>query len=166
MNIVKLKGMVNSNVVTRFLAERALNVYTLIRRAVTGSYTKYREDRTVKEYLLSEYGIAPSKVRYADIGANDYRRGNNTFLFYKAGARGILVEANPLLCKKLKFHRKKDIVKNVAIGTSSMEAIDFYILSLPTRSSMDKASVEESLSRGLKVTGVEKIQCVNINERV
>lgn len=164
MNIVKLKGLVNGNPVTRFFAERVLNAYVLVRHAFTHSYTKYTEDYIVGGILKFEFGIAPKKVKYVDIGANDYRRGNNSYLFYTKGARGLLVEANPLLCKNLEKKRPEDNVKNVAIGTTSMDAIDFYVMSLTTRSSMNKESVEESIKNGLKVTEVIKVPCVNIND--
>lgn len=164
MNIVKLKGMVNDNPATKFVAEGLLNGYTIARRHVTKSYTKNREDYMAMKILKKIYGVEPADVVYADLGANDYRRGNNTYLFYTQGARGVLVEANPLLCDKLLDKREGDRVRNVAIGTTSLESIDFYVLDLPTRSSMDKDSIDKSVKEdGLKVTDVVKVPCININ---
>lgn len=160
---VRIKGIVNNNPVLCFCAERVLNGYVILRKLVSGSYTKYHEDKCVAEYLSKTYGITPEKTHYYDIGANDYRRGNNSYLFYSKGASGVLVEANPLLCKKLEKKRTRDQVLNVAIGSEDIDAIDFYVLSLSTRSSMDKDAVEESVKNGLKVIDTVSVPCVSIN---
>lgn len=98
-----------------------------------------------------------------DIGANHYRRSNNTYLFYKNGAKGICVEADTLSCRRLKHHRKYDKIINCAVGVEDSKEIAFYILSLPTRSTMDKKAVQESISKGLKVKEVIKLPCISIN---
>lgn len=163
MNIVKLKGLIASNVVTKSVAEWILDGYTMIRKRFTGSYTKNKEDIIALE-LLKEYTDRPiDQMKYVDIGANHYKRGNNSYLFYEQGARGILVEADPLLCRKLKKHRSGDKIENVAIGVGGGD-IPFYILSLPTRSSMDKSHVDQSVKEGLYIKEIIDIPCKNIND--
>ncbi len=97
------------------------------------------------------------------MGANHYRRSNNTYLFYKNGARGICVEADPFLCRRLRCHRKYDKVINCAVGVEDGREVEFYILSLPTRSSMDKEAVQDSVSKGLKIKETIKLPCISIN---
>ncbi len=162
MGMVKLKGMIKDNPVTNFIAEGLLDAYTIIRRGFTGSYTKYKEDKMVLD-LLKEAGLNPETISYADIGANNFRRGNNTYLFATKGAKGVLVEADPFLCKALRKKRAKDVVENCAIGIDDCESMDFYVLSLPTRNSMDYEQVKEQLALGLKLKETIKIPCVNIN---
>ena len=163
MNIVKLKGYIKSNYITSKLAEGLLNIYTLLRAKFRGGYTKYQEDVIVEKILKENFHIRTEEVQYIDIGANHFMRGNNTYLFSKAGANGILIEADPILCNKLIKKRKRDTVINAAIGTDDCKEIDFYVLSLPTRSSMDKSHIEQSLKQGLKINKVIKVPCINLN---
>lgn len=115
MNMVKLKGMVASNVIINVIAECILDGFATIRGKVTGSYAQHKEDRVILE-LFQRYWDKPIKeIKYVDIGANHYKRGSNSYLLYEHGARGILVEANPLLCRKLRKYRSKDILINAAI---------------------------------------------------
>jgi len=82
MNIVKIKGLVASNRITNGIAEGMLEIYTVIRRKVTGSYTKNKED-VIALNLLRQYLNKPvNEIKYLDIGANHFRRGNNSYLFY------------------------------------------------------------------------------------
>lgn len=162
MNIVKIKGWVNSNRVSNYIAEKVLNIYVILRYALTRSYTKYKEDREVMSILTESGGVKADSVKYLDIGANDFRRGNNTYLFYKKGARGLLIEANPILTEKLGKHRPGDTVLNYAVGTDDCSEVDFYVLSLQTRSSMDKKEIDESLSQGLKLKEIIKVPSLSI----
>lgn len=163
MNIMKIKSMVASNLITKNIAECILNVYIMIRRMVTHSYTKNKED--IIALKLLEKNKPVSEIKYIDIGANHYKRGNNSYLFYEQGARGVLVEADPMLCSKLYRHRKEDRIINAAIGDGGgVKNIPFYILSLPTRSSMDKEHVQKSLRDGLTIKKIIEIPCKNIND--
>lgn len=167
MNVVKIKGMVASNKITNNIAEWILDMYTIIRRKITGSYTKNKED-IIALKLLKEYtGKSVKEMKYLDIGANHYKRGNNSYLFYEQGARGVLVEADPLLCKKLYRHRSEDKIINAAIssgGGGGVNKVPFYILSLPTRSSMDKKYVQKCIEDGLRIKEIVEISCMNLNE--
>ncbi len=125
MNIVKIKGIVASNIFLNGVAEWILNTYTVVRKKITGSYTKNKEDKIALK-LLEEIMDKPiNRIKYVDIGANHYRRGNNSYLFYERGARGILVEADPELCKRLRKHRREDIIVNAAIGGGVLRRFRF-----------------------------------------
>jgi FkbM family methyltransferase len=127
------------------------------------TYTKNKEDYIVGRLLEEKFKIQSKDVKYLDIGANNYRRGNNTYWFYKKNANGILIEADPILCDNLRKKRKNDKVINVAIGVEDNSSIDFYVLSLPTRSSLDINHVQEALKQGLKITQIIKIPCKTLD---
>lgn len=61
---------------------------------------------------------------YIDIGANDGKTFNNTFIFENLGWQGICVEPLPDVYRTLKQNRKCDCY-NVAIAEESGESIEF-----------------------------------------
>lgn len=162
LDITRVKSMVKENRFINFGAELVLELYVTMRYLMKGSFSQYGEDVYVCQ-LFERGGGKKSGIKYVDIGANHYRRSNNTYLFYKNGARGICVEADPVLCKKLKRGRKHDRVINCAVGVEDGKEVEFYVLSLPTRSSMDREVVENLVSRGLKIKKTIKLPCISIN---
>jgi hypothetical protein len=60
--------------------------------------------------LFDRIGKDISTVKYLDIGANNYLLYNNTYLFYRAGASGVLVEANPDFSDILAANRPRDTI--------------------------------------------------------
>jgi FkbM family methyltransferase len=89
--------------------------------------------------MLGEFGI--KKATYIDIGAHHPIFGNNTYLLYKKGGHGVLVEPNPKLCEQIKSKRPRDICLNAGAGRIDGNA-DFFIFKRDTRStfSPDQAS--------------------------
>ena len=85
---------------------------TWFRRKV--SYSAAGEDQIVLAWLEVVYRLNIKDVRYLDIGANDPSELSNTFLLYKLGATGVLVEPDPDLCEALNDRRQRDVVLNVA----------------------------------------------------
>lgn len=67
------------------------------------------------------------KPSYIDIGAWDPIAGSNTYLFYRGGGRGVLVEPNPAMIGKLEDVRKGDAVVNAGIGVGGATDADYYI---------------------------------------
>ena len=63
------------------------------------SYAQQGEDLVVR--TLCEH-LELALRTYLDIGANDPILGSNTYLPYLEGARGVLVEPNPLHCRRLR----------------------------------------------------------------
>lgn len=113
------------------------------------------------------YGISADKVKYMDLGANHWCRGSNSYYFYKRGGKGILLEANPLLCRKLEKKRNRDIVINAAVDIQNEKGnIPFYILSLQNRSSIDKESVKRAVKMGAVIRRVIQVPCICINDLI
>ena len=130
-----------------------------------GGYSEYGEDLILSRLLQDVYNIPISMVRYVDIGANHWCRGSNSYYFYKRGAEGLLLEANPLFCKKLEKKRKRDTIVNAAADVQNeKKSIPFYILSLINRSSIDEKNVAQSLKMGAILNKVIQVPCICIND--
>lgn len=84
---------------------------------------------TIVEYVLMVLGIKLSDEYYLDLGANHAKQLSNTYMLYKKGMRGVLVEANPQLIGELKFYRSEDVILNKCISNHSDESLQFYIMS-------------------------------------
>ena len=98
-------------------------------------------------YILRVLGIEPQKISYLDLGANHGKDLSNTYYFYKQGARGVLVEANPDLIAELKLFRSGDNIVNRCIASKDNEYLHFYILNGDGLSSCDKDSVEDAIEK-------------------
>lgn len=80
------------------------------------TYSAAGEDRIVLAWLEVIFGQDVRKVRYCDIGANHPIELSNTFLLYKLGASGVLVEPDPDLRAVLNNKRRRDTVLNVGVA--------------------------------------------------
>jgi FkbM family methyltransferase len=65
---------------------------------------------------------------YLDIGAADPILYNNTFLFYRKGCRGVLIEPNPYFCKSLVAVRPGDRTIEAGIGFDGRAEADYYVV--------------------------------------
>ena len=115
MDLTTLKRKISSYGWSKRLAEPLLNGYVRGRYLVKKQYTADGADREALAILKERFGLAGPQVRYFDIGANHYLRGSNSYLSYRQGGRGILMEADPLLCEGLREKRPGDQVLAAAI---------------------------------------------------
>lgn len=104
---------------------------------------------------------------YLDIGAWDPVKSNNTYLFYRMGKRGVLVEPNPAFAKRLKLFRPHDTVINAGIGVSNQKSADYYIMrrgngQLNTFSQSQVKLLQQKDPKALK--RVIKMRLLNIND--
>ena len=87
-------------------------------------YAQSGED-IIMAHLFYKLDIAhPS---YLDIGANHPAFISNTYYFYTRGSKGVCIEPNPHLYKKIKSMRPRDTVINAGIGIDNQETADFYL---------------------------------------
>jgi FkbM family methyltransferase len=137
-------------------------VYSLIRKpeipppvhnTLINSYSQYGEDLVID-------GIIGYKSTgfYVDIGANDPTNLNNTKRFSDRGWKGINIEPNPVLFKKLGEQRPGDINLNIGIGPSTQES-PFYMVSADTLSSFNEADAE----RNCRIFNERIIEIMNIH---
>ena len=122
-------------------------------------YSQFGED-LILAHLFAQIGI--KKPTYLDIGANEPRFISNTYYFYCRGSKGVLIEPNPYLFKKLKNIRSKDIVVNTGIGFSEIAEADFYIFpnfanGLNTFSEKEARHWEQTGMKGIGKIAVEKV---------
>lgn len=132
------------------------------------SYSQSGED-CIMHLVLNALNIESKSIRYLDLGANDPIYLSNTFAFYKRGAKGVLIEANPILAKKLKKTRKHDTVLNKAVALSSeMKEIDFYLLNKNTLSTASEKEVQNYCicDPEVKILQTIKIPAITINELI
>lgn len=131
--------------------------------AVTSSQSG--EDAIIR-YILNMVTISPADITYLDLGANHAISLSNTYTFYKDGARGVLVEANPDLVQELKGYRPEDIVINRLVSTGEDVRLPFYILNGDGLSSFDKESIDDALSKNhhLKLEKVVEVQSISFKE--
>jgi len=90
------------------------------------SFAQQGEDLILYNLLCHEMKIpSPS---YLDVGAGDPVLSNNTYALYLTGCRGVLVEPNPTLVRKLRTVRPGDVVLGCGVGLSGTSDADYYVI--------------------------------------
>jgi FkbM family methyltransferase len=79
------------------------------------SHSAHGEDLLICHWL-QHHGCKLSDACYVDVGAAHPIELSNTYLLYRAGARGILVEPDPDQARVLRAKRPKDIVVNAGVA--------------------------------------------------
>jgi len=146
-------------------SEKSENIYG------TDSYAQSGEDRILSFIVKSMVGPM-NEVTYLDLGANHAKSGSNTYLFYKHGARGVLVEANPALIPELRFYRNGDIILNHCVSANDEEMIPFYVLgdSMLTGNGLSTANYDAAQAAlkqnpGMSITTVN-VRTTTINDLI
>jgi hypothetical protein len=121
------------------------------------------------EDLILENVFAFLDVRrptYIDIGAHRPILGNNTYLFYRKGSRGVLVEPNPLLTPELRKVRPGDAVLEIGIGARAEdEEVDYYVIDGDGQANtFSEAQVRKLRAANYVVKSVIKRTLVNVNK--
>ncbi len=104
------------------------------------SYSQSGEDLIIDYVLTNHFSV--EKATYLDIGAYDPIKFSNTYLLYKKGGRGVLVEPDPDLVKNIAQKRPGDRVLNVGISDKDSTQ-DFYLVSPPTLNTFSKKDYEQ-----------------------
>ena len=133
-------------------------------RSVARSYSQQGEDLIVDSICGF---LKVEKPTYLDVGAADPSGDNNTYLFYRKGCRGVLVEPNPALCRRLREVRPKDTLLNIGIGTTDQAQADYYVMSGAWLNTFSKEQAERVVSSPGSMNRIEKVlkmPLVNINK--
>jgi FkbM family methyltransferase len=133
------------------------------------SYSQNGEDLIVKD-LFSKLGI--KNPSYLDIGANDPVFISNTYLLYSKGSKGVCIEPNEYLYRKLKRIRTEDICLNAGVAFNERTEADFYLFpkaanGLGTFSKKEADFWQNVGTKNIgkyKVERILKLQLLNINE--
>lgn len=154
--LVKL-GINQENIVhARAFSEKILNISA-------DFFSQNAMDRKVR-ILFESIGRDISKIRYIDIGANTWLLYNNSYLFYRAGANGVLVEANPDFVDSIKQNRPRDIA--IMCGCSDVESTEewtYYKTPHAGYNTFVKEIADTYKDRNLKVEEI-KIPMKSISE--
>ncbi|MDR1881218.1 MAG: FkbM family methyltransferase [Prevotella sp.] len=124
------------------------------------SYSQCGEDLIIS-YLFNLRGIACPT--YIDMGAHDPYFLSNTALFYERGARGINIEANPLLIDNFNRERPNDINLNIGIS-NKIDAIDFFIMEDSTLSTFSRTECDRMISLGKPLKEIRTIPTTTVSE--
>jgi hypothetical protein len=128
------------------------------------SYAQAGED-LIASFIFGQLKI--KDISYLDIGAYDPVYLSNTYLFYKRGHRGVLVEPNVAMCEKLRAVRPQDKTLEAGIGIGKTGEADYYVMSDPSWSTFDRAEAEHQVkATGGKVTikEVRRMPLLDVNE--
>jgi len=93
----------------RRIRQRLLPIYSRIPRI---HWSQSGEDVILGELLPEQRGT------YVDVGAAHPRLGSNTYILYRRGWQGTLVEPNPDSAKTLRKARPRDRVVEAAAGAT------------------------------------------------
>lgn len=125
------------------------------------SYSQAGEDAILR-FLFSDKKI--KKISYLEIGTNIPDSGNNTYLFYKNGSRGVCVEADKTLIPLIKKIRPEDKVLNVGVSVKNDTDAEFYIFNCVGINTFDKLEAEKRVASGTyKIVETVKVPLININ---
>lgn len=126
------------------------------------SFSQFGEDANAMEFFRT---LGRRKIVYVDIGANHPVVHSNTYLFYREGSAGLLVDANPEICNRLRSKRPRDTVFHRGVAAASGPPLKLSVMDLDGLSSLkpewSQRLGEERLAR--KVREVE-VPVVGINE--
>jgi FkbM family methyltransferase len=129
------------------------------------SFSQFGEDIIVG-YIFSNL-LKRKKVSYLDIGTNDPIHGNNTYLFYMRGSRGVCIEPDPVLYKRIKEKRNRDVVLNAGAGVGEDTAGELNIFPEPY-TGWNTFSAEEAAKKqidsGIAIKEKVTIPFVAVNE--
>jgi FkbM family methyltransferase len=135
---------------------------TVIPKGAKVSYAQFADD-LVASHLFNAVGV--EKPTYLDIGAYDPINDNNTYLFYLAGCRGVLVEPNKAISERLRTVRPGDTLLVAGIGIDETPEADYYMLDNPGLNTFDKEEAEKvARETRYKIQQVVKMPLLNLNK--
>lgn len=149
-------------------------ILNLIRRVQAGltpspaphrkSYAQCGEDLILNHIFES---LKIEKPAYLDIGAHDPKYISNTYFFYERGARGVLVEPDEELCRRIRRARRKDICLNVGVSVDAREKADFYVMNSRTLNTFSKEEAERIAAQGVyHIADIRTVRLMSVNEIV
>ena len=128
---------------------------------IKNSYSQAGEDAIIRFLFDSKKIKNPT---YLDLGVYlpDYH--NNTYLFYKLGARGVLVEADESLINRIKQARPGDKVLNIGVGVTDLSSSDFYIFNEPALNTFNREEAIHRENHGTyKIVKISHVSLKSIN---
>jgi FkbM family methyltransferase len=103
--------------------------------AETCSFSQCGEDR-IARWILRVLGV--ERPRYLDIGAHHPCQLNNTYLFYRLGGSGVLVEPNPRWTPLIRRERPRDTCLCVGLAAQPRDRVPFHVMTSDTLCTFSK----------------------------
>lgn len=161
----------------RFLALPAEERPYFLRRFVDlnlhkrSGFSQFGEDASIASYLRA---VGRSCRSYIDIGANDPVSHSNSYLFYRDGGSGVLVEANPEIVRRIRRKRPRDTVVNVAVVPEGSGVMDLHVMDMDGLSTLSQ-QWRDSIARQdaahtvkvmpVRVMGINDLLAANVGSR-
>jgi hypothetical protein len=131
------------------------------------SFSQQGEDLLL--YHAAHDVLRLDRPSYMDVGAAYPIQGNNTYLLYTTGSRGVLVEPNSAFTADLRAFRPGDVVVQAGIGVAEQAEADYYEIKgnpmLNTFSAAQVAALEKERGEPV-VERIVKMPLVNINDAI
>ena len=148
-------------VIKAFVKNRLKEI--LFRVIRPNTFSQCGED-VIMKFLFDGKGI--HKPSYLDVGTNQPQWGNNTYLFYLCGSRGVCVEADPGLINEISRIRPGDQVIHSGVSVGEVNEADFFIFDEPAINTFDRSEALTRAESGLhRMVRVEKVR-LNTVEKI
>ncbi|MFM7855629.1 MAG: FkbM family methyltransferase, partial [Flammeovirgaceae bacterium] len=129
---------------------------------IYNSYSQAGED-CILYFLFQDKKI--ESISYLDIGTNVPNFGNNTYLFYTRGSKGVCVEADLTLISEINKVRPKDVVLNLGVSVLNKHEATFYIFDEPSINTFDEEEANKRERFGTyKIVDRRIVKLVMINQ--
>ncbi|TSJ35973.1 FkbM family methyltransferase [Mucilaginibacter corticis] len=126
------------------------------------SFSQCGED-IILLFLINSLGL--KGVKYLDIGTNDPREMNNTYLLYLKGHQGVCVEPDPAFHRKISRCRPKDMLIKAGVALTNQDNADFFLMDDPVLNTFSLAEAENMVDKHhRKIRKKISVQLVAINE--
>jgi FkbM family methyltransferase len=119
------------------------------------SYAQAGEDLIV-EFIAKAMEI--DDINYLDIGAHHPTRFSNTYLFYKRGFQGVLVEPDPELMASIRTARPRDVCIEAGVGVHASTTAQFFVMSTRTLNTFSEDEAKRYEAMGTQQ--IEKVLSV------
>lgn len=120
------------------------------------SYSQVGEDLIVAGIAQ---GLRLNSFFYVDVGANSPTNLSNTYLFYEAGYRGVLIEPDARYCAELQKARPGDKCLNMGVAWGEERAADLFVMTAGTLNTFSPEEVEHySTPAAIQGYGIQKVE--------
>jgi FkbM family methyltransferase len=126
-------------------------------RSANRSFSQAGEDR-IANFVLGLMHI--DYPVYLDLGAHHPTHMSNTFLFYVRGSRGLCVEADPELHKRIARRRPRDTCVNAAVAPEDGR-VSFHVMDGRALSTVSAESVESYQGMGRSVARTIEVDALS-----
>lgn len=123
------------------------------------TYSQSGEDR-ILEFLIRSAQL--SNLRYIDAGSSHPINGNNSYLLYRRGYRGVCIDPQPGLGDLYRRIRPDDQFLASAVAPGEEREIEFTFFSESTINSADQAIAQTYKDFGFEVKGSRTVPAVNL----